>query len=322
MNTNIDYVDIGKKAWAITWRNKGLWVLGFLASFLNGGGGSSGSGGGGNGGSGSGGRGFPPNFEQQLMRFWEQYAVWLVLGIVGVIVIVFLISLFFVALGLIGRGGLLRSSQLAQANGSVTLGQGFAAGREELGRLFGIWAITELPVGLLGLLSVIGLLVFGFSTFMELVKVNPDTLTEIIRIIGPLLACAVPLICVLMILGFVAGVLNHMGTLAGVFEGLNGMAAVQRGWAILRENLSHFIIVGIALALVPSLIGFVAVILLFVLIFSVVGLLCCPFYLIFLFVAGAVLQTWLHIYWGLFYQTLYPKPVVQTMPFSAPLPVA
>jgi hypothetical protein len=331
---NFDFGDILTRAWRITWKNKGLWVLGILASFLSGGSFSSGSNGGGGSGSGSGGNNGA--FElQQFQRFWEQYQNTIIAVALGVVCLILVLGLISTVLGLIGRGGLIAGARKASAAGQVSLGEAWSAGTQNMGRLFTLWLITDLPFALLGLLLVGGVLLFGFNLFAQAVQ-NPHALDNWVPgavLVG--LACLLPLLCVLGLAGVVARILNHMGTLAAVLENLSGMAALRRGWAVLRANPAPLIILGVVFAVISGVLGFVAALPMIAIVLpaavgvamgvvasnnAVIGgslifaALCCVAYVPILFVVRGVFETWAYSAWTLTYDKLTgpatPAPVI------------
>ncbi len=331
---NFDFGDILTRAWRITWKNKGLWVLGILASLISGGGfNPSSNGGGGSGGSsGSGSRG--GDFElQQLQRFWEQYQTAIIGTALGVVCLILVVGLISVVLGLIGRGGLIAGARKASADGQVSLGEAWSAGTQNMGRLFTLWLITDLPFALIGLLIVGGVLLFGFNLFAQAVQ-DPRALENWAP--GAILAgvaCLLPLFCVLGLGGVAARILNHMGTLSAVFENLTGMAALKRGWAVLRANPAPLIILGVLLTVISGVFGFVAALpIIAAIVPAVAGVamgavannnaviggslifaaLCCVAYVPVLFVVRGVFETWAYSAWTLAYEKL-------TGPAAAPV---
>lgn len=330
---NFDFGDILTRAWRITWNNKGLWVLGILASLISGSGFNPGSNGG-NGGSGSGWRGDQYEF-QQFQRFWEQYQATILAVVLGVVCFFIVLSIIFLVLGLIGRGGLIAGARKASSAGSVTLGEAWGEGRANLGRLFSLWLITDLPFTIIGLLMGAGALVLGYTIFMQAME-NPRALEAWAPglVIGAL-ACFLPFVCVLSLAAIAARIFNHMGTLTAVLEQISGMEALKRGWAVLRANPAPLIVMGVLLTVLGGVFSFVAALPIIVAVIpAVVGVgmgvvsesnaiiggslifaaLCCAAYVPVLMVAHGVFETWAFSAWTLTYEKLTspaaPAPVI------------
>src|SRR5688500_4247405 len=112
---NLDIAGILGRAWRITWNNKALWLLGILASLAGGGvnfilhnnfrtDGTPG--------------GQPGNLPPELQQWLNQFEPNVVLAIIaGLVCVGLLLTLAFIALSVIGRGGLIGGVQLANAQG-------------------------------------------------------------------------------------------------------------------------------------------------------------------------------------------------------------
>ena len=169
----MDYGDVLRRTWQITWRYKGLWVLGLLAGCGTGGGGSN------TGWQASGGGG---QLEQAVMSIpgW----IWVVFAILMLLLIVLV-----VVLGVIGTGGLIAGFRQADLGEDVSLGQAFRKGAKYFWRLLGFRVLLLLlgivfaavvvvaSIGSLGLciipLLCIGIpLAFLVSTYVSLAQVS------------------------------------------------------------------------------------------------------------------------------------------------------
>ena len=169
----MDYGDVLRRTWQITWRYKGLWVLGLLAGCGTGGGGSN------SGWQASGGNG---QLEQAVTSIpgW----IWVVFAILMLLLIVLV-----VVLGVIGTGGLIAGFRQADRGEDVSLGQAFRQGTKYFWRLLGFRVLLLLlgivfaavvvvaSIGSLGLciipLLCIGIpLAFLVSTYVSLAQVS------------------------------------------------------------------------------------------------------------------------------------------------------
>lgn len=260
---NIDFADLVKRSWEHAWKNKGLWVLGWLVIFLGGArfdlnssfsNQSSGSGGGG-----------PTNpqitrFLREVQLFWEQNQTLILGGVVVLVLASIVLGLFLMALGMVARGGLLRSPRLAQAHGgTVSLGEAIDAGRDTLGRQLSLWVITDLPFGVLNLLTTLGVLAYLWQAWVsgrfDLREMNVEMF---LKVFGPVMFCLVPWGVVLGLASWLAQIFNHMGALATTLEeDPTGFAALQRGAQVLLANFVPFFLLALVLSLVQGMVGFV-----------------------------------------------------------------
>jgi len=300
---SLDFGAVLARAWKITWENKVLWIFGILAGL-------------GSGGSpnfnmdfsnfrtGPGGQPeLPPRVQEFFDRF-EPTVLWAIIG--GIVCLAILISLVLLALSIIGRGGLIGGVQIAEANGKVTFGEAWNAGRRHFLTLF-----------------LIGLLVGIVTVVLALVLILPGIGIAAVTF-GVGIICAIPLICVFVIAAIILGIVAYFAQIAAVLEGLSVMDAFRRGWEVLRANIAPIIILGIILAVVGGFLGFVISLPIFLIVvpamISVMGFanenqavgttalavagLCFVAYLPVLLIAGGILQTWITSSWTLAYQQL------------------
>ncbi|MBL8046702.1 MAG: hypothetical protein JNL09_09185 [Anaerolineales bacterium] len=334
MNISVDFGDIITRAWQITWRNRGLWILGILASclgnrggntpdfnLLNNNGSSSGSG------------NLPPGMEQMI----EQLAP-MAVGIgIGLMCVILLLSIISAVLGWIGRGGLIAGARLAEANGKVTFGETWASGTGTIGKQFGLWLFTGLPFLIISLLIIGALLVLvvgaigsGGARELETVLVGSFVTFAL---------CLIPLACILGLAGIVANILNHMGTLAAVIENRSGMDALRRGWEVLRSNFLSLLILGVIIVVLGWIFSFVVALPIFITVLPVFfgvalaaasenqtainstiafAVLCCAVYVPILWVLQGIFETWAWSAWTLIYGKLIAPPPAPPVPAAPP----
>jgi hypothetical protein len=297
MEVGMDYGWVLKRAWEITWKFKGLWLLGILASC------SSGGGGGGHGG-GSSGTGYQLSGESDPRFLQFQHWIesipeetWIVIAVVAGIVVL-LLALVSLVLGILGQGGLIAGFNQVETNGTVTLGEAFRIGKANFWRLLGVRAIFWLAGIVLGII------------------IAAAAITTALGTLGIGLLCLVPLLCLLIPVGALVGVYVMLTQVALVTEALDVKASFRRSWEILKANLGPAIVIGLIVVFGSALIGLV---LAFPLIAAVLpaaaglafgtdqstttGLvtagLCLVIYLPLLIVANGILQTYVTGVWTL-----------------------
>jgi hypothetical protein len=319
----MDYGWVLKRAWEITWKFKGLWVLGILASCSSGGGG----GGGGGGSSGSGyqmGGGSDPRF-LQFQRWIESIPVetWITIAIIAGLIILVL-GLVFLVLGVIGQGGLIAGFNQVEDKGSVTLAEAFRLGTANFWRLVGVRIIFWLA-GVVIAVALVATLVLGtIGTF------------------GIGLLCLVPFLCLLIPVGALVGVYVTLTQVALVTEHLTVGDAFRRSWKVFKENLGPVIVIGLILLFGSMIIGLVLALPIIAVVLpaamvvafggdqaTTAGLvtagLCLVGYLPLMIVANGVLQTYVSGVWTLAYRQWTERPkgaALVAAPPPADLPAA
>jgi hypothetical protein len=228
----VDFGSVLKRSWDITWKHKGLWVLGILA-------GCSASGRGSGGQMTSGFRGYQfEGRELQLEQFFgrmsDEVAVVVVLALLGFFLI---LSLVFLVLGVIGQGGLIAGFGRADDGDDVTLGEALRLGMQNFWRLLGI-RITFWIAGLIvGGVIVVGVILFGVVT------------------LGIGLICLLPLTCLLVPLAFALDAYITLAMVAAVEEKLGVFDSFGRAWQTLRDNLGPVIVMALILILGGGIVG-------------------------------------------------------------------
>ena len=294
---NLDFGALLGRAWKITWQNKILWLFGILAA-LGGGGGNPNF---------SfdqsnflGGAGGPNNLPPNLEQFVERMGPMIVAVALGLVCLGFILALALIVLSVIGRGGLISGVLTAEAGKKVTFSEAWGAGVANFWRLF----VIQLVVGVAGL--VVSL--FSFVAFITI--------------------CLAPLACIGFIAVAVLGVIAYFAQIAAVTENLQLGAALSRAWEVIKANLAPIVVLGIVLAVVTALIGFVlALPFVAIVIPAVVGrvtesarvanamliflLACGTVYLPVLLVLSGILHTWVTAVWTLAYQQ-FTRPAAAT----------
>ncbi len=291
---SLNYSDILRRAWQITWNNKILWLFGILAGLGGGGSFNFGQNVGGGGGPGGTPTDLPSLFERFTGGFDENVALAM---IIGVIVVVIVLAIAFLILSIIGRGGLIGGVQLAERQNKVTFGEAWRLGLKYF-----------MPVLLIGLaVFVLNLLIGAMSFFAALT------------------VCLAPLACVLSLLSIPIGVIAYFAQIAAVTENLSAGAAASRAWQIVRDNFGAIFMLGVFVIGLSLVVSFILA-LPFVLIagglfvaavaqasseapqFGNAGLLagglCLVAYLPVVLILGGILQSWITAAWTLAYEQL------------------
>jgi hypothetical protein len=202
-------IDLGKiltRSWQIIWNYKVLWVFGIFAGFANGGSGS-------NSNSGSSNNGDSPSFGnsdqfiEQAGEFFQQY----MLIIIAVCLVLVLLSFAFYALGMMGRIGILKGVYKVEGGAaSLMFAELWSESMPYFWRFFGL----NFLVGLAFFIILLPAIVIGVATA------------------GVGFACLLPLICLLIPVGWAVSIILEQAQAAIVAEDLSMMDGFKRGWAI------------------------------------------------------------------------------------------
>jgi len=313
----MDYGRIIKRAWAVTWRYRVLWIFGLFV------GGTTGGGGGG-GGQGTNYQGNPQDFGQfesvynDAVGYFEHY-------IVLIIVLVAMAAFLGIALWIVSvaaRGGLIHLVNEAEEGRAVKASDGWAAGFRNWGRIFVIDLILYLPFTVL-LLAVVGF------TFVPLIlaAVNGGDMTA--GIFGWCGGSAVAFILI-FVFGFLLGLLELIATRHAVIDPLPATRSIALAWGELRSNfkdllvmwlislavgLGYGVAVGIVAAVFAVAIGIAAIGSLWAVVAGIAFLM-----FLVLLVPGAIFGTFSSALWTMFFRQLTGRdvPVPAELPPPAP----
>ncbi|TDJ15213.1 MAG: hypothetical protein E2O65_12720 [Gammaproteobacteria bacterium] len=247
----MNYGEVLRKTWDISWRNKGLWLLGILA-------GCSASGRGNFGTSTSGARSYSfdsPDFGD-FGPIQEEVFIPIFLGLLCLGLIV---ALVVFVLGVIGQGGLIAGFKRADDGANVSFSEAFGDGLQSFWKLAGIRILFFVAGIVIVLGLILGTILVGVATF------------------GIGLLCLIPLICLLIPIGLGVDSYIILTMVASVEEELGVVDSFGRSWTTLKENLGPIVVMILIL-----IVGFGILGLLIAVPFIALG---------FPFIAGAIIGT-------------------------------
>lgn len=251
----MDYTKLLTRAWNITWNNKYLWVLGFLAglgqvnsnsSYRTGGGSTPTTGG-------------TPTLPEMpdFGAFWQENMVL----IIGLTCLVFIIGIALWILRLTAQGGLIAAVKQLEGGEKSSLGQSFTAGVNYLPRLVGLNILVGLPFLFIGLLIFILFVgTIGFDVFTS--AMNNSSMEELMGNMGLFFLCFIPLICLMIPLGIMMGIWEKAAQRGIVLHELGVMDGLRESWGVLRAHLADVLIIGLILIVLGFLFGVAVVIVL------------------------------------------------------------
>ncbi len=221
----MDYGGILKRTWQITWRNKAWWLLGILASCSGGGRGGGGT------------RWNISRFDERgiegtkraLNGLLQSETFWIVLAVAVLLLV--LLSLLFLALGVIGQGGLIAAFHKADQDSILTIGQAFQRGAEQFWRLLAVQ------------------LIIGLGMFVAALVLLLPGIAATILSMGLALPCLLVLVCLLVPLGLALPVYLPFTQMAIVVEGRGIADSLRRAWQVIRANLGPVLVMALILVL-------------------------------------------------------------------------
>lgn len=238
----VDYVEIIKEAWKTTWTKKYLWWFGFLAALA----------GGGTINFQIPGRGGNKSFdESEFSRFILQNLNWIIPAAIALVVL----AILLVILGIIGRGALIKSIDLALKEKRINFKDGFKEGKKVFWKLF-----------LIGIIS-------GFSLLFSLIiLIVPIVFLFINKAYALGIFLSIFAILILITLAILISFLRTFGYLYAVLGELSVWPALENAYKLFCDNLWSSVIMslffiplgivfflGIMVALIPLALIFLAI---------------------------------------------------------------
>lgn len=246
----MDYGAIVSRGWQITWNNKFLWVLGFLAALGSAGGG------------GNGGNTITRSFESGELTP-EQLASIGAFAI-GLACFALILGLALWLLGLVSSGGLIGAVNRIDGGEKVTLGEAFGMGTRKLGSLVGMSLLLWLPVILLVVIIVglaVGLLVTTVGGAVAASELGELASPEggILAALGIFGICLALLACFIVPLAIVLNFIYPFAFRGIMLQDLGAVDSIRHGWQVLRQNFVEILLLGIIFAAIGLVIALVLI---------------------------------------------------------------
>ena len=254
----MDYGDIFKRGFLITWNNKFLYLLGFLAAL----GGSGGGGGGGGSNFNTGGNfsSSPEDFSE-FEDFFRGFGIepsnleTLALGIAGAAIAVFcilaIIGIVLWFIRLIAEAGMIQAVADLESGVKTNFKKAFADGRPYMMKFF----ITKLII--YGIPIVLFILAFGAVGFSIAAATSNGNFDESI------FAWFIPIFCLVCLFvpyNLVMSIVYPIAQRGMVFKGMEAMESIKYGWELLKEKTSDIIILALLFTVTGFVVGIVSAI--------------------------------------------------------------
>lgn len=300
------------RAWKIIWKHKILWVFGILASCGQTGGSSGGGSSGGSNGSQS---LYLPLQKLSDIGNWD--FLFILLLIAGGVLFIFLMIALVVTLNAIGRIGLVRGVQKAEAGQErLSFGELLAEVKPFFWRVAGL----NLLVGVIIFAMVMAIiLVFGIVAIATL---------------GLGLLCLFPMLFLLLPIMWAVVVIVEQANVALIVEDISIPEALKRSWQVVFAHPANYLVMGLILILGVGLLGMLVIGLPFLLVMvpfilgliisegasteagMILSLLCCTAYLPVMILLAGILRSYIITSWTLTYLQLAGP--AQKVPVEAP----
>ncbi|MCL4261713.1 MAG: hypothetical protein KJ069_00790 [Anaerolineae bacterium] len=219
----MDYGQILSRSWQITWKNKFLWVLGFLAALTR---------------ISSNTSSYQTNSSEMTPEAVEQMMQGMAL-LVGLGCLFLLIGVALWLLSLAAKGGLITAVSRIDNGERVTLGEAFSAGLSRISTLVGMNLLLYLPIFLIVVVSVVGaitLLAGSGITFASFADEPSAAGEALAATFGLIFFCFCGLICGLVLLGILLQFINAFAYRGIMLRGLGAIASLSHGWQVFRSN--------------------------------------------------------------------------------------
>jgi hypothetical protein len=243
----MNYMETLRRGWQITWNNKWLWLLGFLAALGSGGGFSSSTGGDG----GSTAPGTMPNVEPGMLAA-------IIGGAALLFCIAFIVGILLWLVSLASKGGLITSVAELDRGQPSSFGRAFRQGWRKVLPLVGMTLLLFAVVIVLAIILGVGFAGTIAAAIGAGASGEADALAGILGTAGFVFLC---LLCLLIPLTLVLNLIYAFAYRGIMLRDLGVMDSIRHGWRVVRENLGEILLLGLLFFIINLIIGFIAIML-------------------------------------------------------------
>jgi hypothetical protein len=234
----MDYGATIRRGWDITWNNRYLWILGFLAAL----------------GSGNGIANYSTNSNDFGQLSPEQMAA-ISAGLVGLACVGFIVGILLWLVSLAARGGLIAAVAGVDRGEQFTFRQAFSLGWAK------VWRLAGMTILLFGVI-ILGLIVLGIffalsgGTLAALFGMGDGNNEGILAAgVGILALCFISLCCLLIPLFIALNFIYAFALRGAVLRDLSATDSIRHGWQVVRENLGPIVVLAILFGLLSLLVS-------------------------------------------------------------------
>jgi hypothetical protein len=302
----MDYGYILKRAWAVTWKHKILWVFGIFV--MAGGGANYSSSSSFNSSSGSPG-GVTPEQLDQMERALEQVIAYLPI-LIGIGILMVLLAIVWWILSIAAQGALIHLVNEAEEGREVRAGAGWRMGFRYWWRLFGIYFLLFLPVMVIGLLM-------GLAIFFSVIAgsgVGSETPEAVFSTVLSICGIVIFGVLLLVVIGFIVGLLALLATRHAVLRDARVVESIRFAWTDVRTRFKDVFLMwlinfgigiawGMAVGIVSIFFGIGIFVSILTGVWPIAGLLGILMFLL-LLIPNAIYSVFLSAMWTVFYRRL------------------
>ena len=239
----MNYMDTLKRGWQVTWNNKWLWLLGFLAALGSGGGfGSSANT---SMDSSTVTPGTTPNIEPGMIAA-------IIGGAALVFCIAFVVGILLWLVSLASKGGLITSVAELDRGQPSSFGRAFRQGWRKLLPLVGMTLLLFSVLIVLGIILAVGFAGTIAAAIGAGTSGGSDALAGILGTAGFVFLC---LLCLLIPLSLVLNLIYPFAYRGIMLRDMPVVDSIRHGWRVLREHLGEILILGLIFFVINLIIG-------------------------------------------------------------------
>jgi hypothetical protein len=236
----MDYMDTIRRGFQLTWNNKFMWVLGFLAAL------------------GSGASFSNSNYsfnsgDFSALESWltPERAAALTAGLIGFTCVAFIVGIILWLVSLGARGGLIAAvAQLETDSAKPTFGSAFRDGWKHVWRLVGMTIILFIIPFILIVILIASFLVPVTVSTLSFATSGAEDPTGLLAGFGGLAILFCCLLGAVILLTLVLSLIYPFAFRGIVLRGLGVIDSIKHGWRVLRDNLGDIILLGLAFFLI------------------------------------------------------------------------
>ena len=240
----MNYGDTLRRSWQLTWNNKWLWLLGFLAALGGGGGASSGS-----------------NYQMDPGTTATPGGISpeLAAGLTGAVLLLccigIVIGILLWLVSLASKGGLITSVVELDRGQSSSFGHAFRQGWRKLLPLVGMTVVLYSVVIILAIIMGIGFAGTAAAAIGASASMDSNALASLLGSAGLVFLC---LLCLLVPLSIVLSLIYPFAFRGIMLRDMPVMDSIRHGWRVLRDNLGEIFMLGLIFFVINVIISIVA----------------------------------------------------------------
>lgn len=241
----MDYMATIRRGWELTWNNKFLWALGFLAALGSGSVFSNSN------------YSFNAGDTADMMNWLTPERMAALTGAIiafSCVAVILGIILWLVALS--ARGGLIGGvAQMELGTGKPTFREAFRMGWRRVWRLVGMTILLYIIPFILSIVLTVGFItVAGGMAFAAAGAEDP---TAMLSGLGGLALVFFCLLCLLMPLMLALSLIYPFAFRGIILRDMGARESLRHGWNVLKTNLGEIIILGLAFFLIALVVGLI-----------------------------------------------------------------